>query len=387
MESVGIESTVERKEGEPVAEAPSEDMVVPIAKDEYNFLKTFFLARNDALLKEPEMQIDGNFVEFGGDSFNDVRAYKKTLLARFNKNKSNDVIDGLVSNRTTLITDLNNDIRKLGDDFNQSLEKYQNNDLILYDFCTKTSEDKTTKERYVFLIRNKGDTTFRLPEGPDGAVFVPEMNDDQNIIIIVFLEVVVVDTNHYYDLVVAKNTTSQSGKYPYCARYVIKENSAGTLGCNLANMGKQRVVVQAIDIKIAINEQNEQLIAFRNVVGIGLSPRQQTVVDSAASLAEQVGAPTETNSTTDSGSLYTPSDNGNPRVNDLFANLPSFKQTLVPEENICGDKTLIELLKNSVVQKRPSLFSGGRRYKKTTQKRRGALPQQNKTKRRAQKNV
>ena len=356
-----------------------EDITTPIVKDEYNLLKAFFLARNDALLKEPDIQnSDGGFAEFGGDSFFDIEAYKTASLNRFKRKRSNDVIDSLVTNRTNLIKELNNDIRKQGESFNQSLEKYQNNDLILYDFCAKISEEKTT-ENYVFLIRNKGDTTFRLPEGPNGAVFVPEMNE-QNVII-VFLEVVVDGANHYYDLVVAKNTTDQNIRYPYCARYVIKKGSAGTLGCNLENMGKKQVVVSAIDLEIAKNGQNEaQLEAFKNVVSVGLSPQQQTDVDDAAIVAEEVGAPTETISSVGSGSVYTPSVDDKPMINNIFANMPSFSQTLVPEENVCADKTLIELLKSSLTQ-RPSLFSGGRRYKKTTQKRRGAPPKQNKTKR------
>lgn len=363
------------------------EYVVPIVKDEYNFLKAFFLARNDALLKEPDMQnSNGGFVEFGGESFLKVQAYKTALLVRFNKKKSNDVIDGLVSTRTNLIQGLTNDIRDLGGTYNQSLAKYQNSDLIIYDFCANISQ-LSIKEKYVFLIRNKGETSFRLPEGHGGAVFIPEMNNDQTIII-VFLEVVVDGDRHYYDLVVSKNTTSQRDNYPYCTRYVIKEGSAGTLGCNLANMGKQQVVVDAIDFEIAKNGTNtKQLTAFRNVVSVGLSPQQQARVDVAAVVTEEAGDGTETNSSVGSGSVYTPSDDGNPRAPDLFANMSSFSQTLVPEENICGDKMIVELLKTSVAQKRPSLFSGGRRYKKMTKKRRGVPPKQNKTKRNSLKNV
>jgi len=385
MESVGIESTVESKKDDPAVSEraiKSEDIVVPIVKDENNFLTAFFLARNDTLLKEPDMQnSNGIFVEFGGDSFFAVKEYKK-LLKKQNKQT-------LVDARGSLIQGLTNVIRDLGETYNQFLDKYKNNDLILYDFCTKMSEEKTNKENYVFLIRNDaGETSFRLPEGPNGAVFVPEMNNDQTIIIIVFLEVVVVDTNHYYDLVVSKNTTSQRDNYPYCTRYVIKENSAGTLGCNLANMGKQQVVVDAIDFEIAKNGSNtEQLTAFRNVVSVGLSPQQQARVETAKIVTEEVGAITETNSSVDSGSIYTPPDDGNPRAPDIFANMSSFSQTLVHEENICGDKTIVELLKTSVSQKRPSLFSGGRRYKKMTKKCRGVPPKQNKTKRNTLKNV
>ena len=382
--AVVSESKVESEEGEPVAEAPSEEIVVPIVKYEYNFLNAVFLARNDALLKEPDMQSGGTFVEFGGDTFLNTNAYKNKLFTRFNRKKSNDVIDGLVSNRRNLTQELNNDIRDRGENFNQSLQAYQNNDHILYDFCAEVNRGQTT-DKYVFLIRNRGDSAFRLPEGPNGEIFVPEMND-QNIII-VFLEVVVDDGRHYYDLVVSKNTTDQNIRYPFCARYVIKKGSAGTLGCNLENMGKQQAVVSAIDLEIAKNGPNKaRLEAFKNVVSEGLNPSQRDAVKIADAVAEEVGAPTETNTSTDSGSVYTPSLNDKLTVNTMFANLPSFSQTLVPEENVCADKTLIELLKTSLTQ-RPPLFSGGRRYKKTTRKRRGAPLQQKKTTRRAHKNV
>lgn len=378
-------ANVESKEDDPAAEIKSEDIVVPIVKDEYNFLTAFFLARNDALLKEPDMQNSvGGFAEFGGKSFLNVEAYKK-LLKKGNRRLTTDQ-QILVNVRETLIQGLNNDIRKQDNDFKQSLAKYQNSDHILYDFCANISQ-LSIKEKYVFLIRNEGETSFRLPEGPGGAVFVPEMNNDQTIII-VFLEVVVDGANHYYNLVVSKNTTSQGGSYPYCGRYVIKENSSGTMGCNLANMGKQQVVVDAIDFEIAKNGENKaQLEAFRNIVSDGLSPKQQIAVDVAAVVTEEAGDGTETSSIVDSDSSYAPSDNGNPRVPGLFETMPSFKKTLFFEKNVCGDKMIVELLKTSVAQKRPSLFSGGRRYKKMTKKRRGVPPKQNKTARNSRKNV
>lgn len=383
MDPSVTQSAVESKEDESVS-APGEDIVIPIVKDEYNLLNAFFLARNDPLLKELDAQSDGIFVEFGGDAFLDSNAYKNKLLTLYRRKRSNDVIDGLVSNRVKLIQELTNDIRDRGEKFNHLLEKYQNNDYILYDFCVELN-GMSSADRYVFLIRNRGDGFFRLPEGPDGKVFVPEMNG-QNVII-VFLEVVIDGANHYYDLVIAKNTTDQKINYPYCARYVIKKGSAGTLGCNLANMGKQQVVISAIDAVINKDALNkEQLEAFKNVVSEGLNPAQRDAAKMESDVTNEVGVPTETNSSTDSGSVYAPSENDKPIVNNMFANMPSFTQTLIPEDNVCADKTLIELLKTSLSQ-RPSLFSGGRRYKKITQKRRAGVFKQNKTKRNSVKNV
>lgn len=353
-----------------------EEIVVPIAKDEYNFLKTFFLATHDELLKEPDINNNGIFGEFGGINFMDISRYRSTLLPPGGKRLSRQQ-NSLIERREKFIGDLNRSIHfQGGETYNQNLPKYQNNDHILYDFCA--NQDDTSANKYVFLIRNKDEPNFRLPEGPNGQVFVPVPVPNEQNIIIVFLEVEVAEGGeHYYNLIVAKNTTNQRDYYPYCTRYVIKQGSAGTLGCNLVNMSKRQQVIDAIDEEIEKNGQNtDQLTAFKNVVSAGLSLQQSERTRANANLDENIGPPTPSVSGASSDSSYTPSVNE--RVNNTFAGLPSFTQTLVPGENVCADKMIIEMLKSN--NKRSSLFSGGRRYKKSTQ--RNLVKQRNKTKRR-----
>jgi hypothetical protein len=159
-------------------------------------------------------------------------------------------------------------------------------------------------------------------------------------------------------------------------------------------MSKQPQVIGAIDEKI--QEVNDhavlaseiktniivKLTAFKNTVILGLNPRQREQANVAIDLNEAAGTETST-ALSETVSSYTPSVNE--RVNNMFAGLPSFTQTLVPGKNVCADKMIIEMLKTNSNTKRSSLFSGGRRYKKTTQKRH--TKQQNKTKRCVYKNV
>lgn len=357
-----------------------QEIVIPIVKDQHNFLNAFFLAKHVELLEAPDINNNGTFVEFGGTNFMNIGIYNLKIL-KPGKTRLSPSENLLKQQREGLIGDLKRDIFIQGTNYDQDLQKYQTNDHILYDFCA--GQNDASNNEYVFLVRNKGENNFRLPESLNGQVFVPVKNNKN--IIIVFLEVEVDEGGkHYYNLIVSKNATSQRVRYPYCTRYVIKRGSAGTLGCNLEDMGKQQQVVAAIDAAILNNGQNNaELERFKELVKSGLSPQQLDQTNIDAAVTQDVGPPTPSVSSASTSSEYTPSVNE--RVKNMFADLPSFTQTLSPGENVCADKMIIEMLKTNT--RRPSLFSGGRRYKKTTQRRRDSLYKRNKTKRRVYKNV
>jgi hypothetical protein len=341
-----------------------QEIVVPVKKDKHNFLNAVFLAMNgDVLLGVDGAKSGDNFNEFTGDGFL----------------KPN----GATISTTNLTTTYGSFIRTNEEEYDQTKDEYKNNDQIIFDFCDAYAK-QNPNENYFFLIREKGETTFRFPEIPNKTVFIPENVEKEYI---VFLECEVSEVNvRYYNLVASFSGVPRS---PYCSRYIIKNKRSGRGGCSLSEMSKQQPVVDAINAKIQEVERSddtqnintnriERLKVFRNTVGTGLSIAQIEQARVSAAVTNVAGPETETESSK-TGSEYTPSVE--PKAPSIFAELPSFMRTLVPGENICRDKTLVEMLKTN---KRPSLFSGGRRYKKTTQRRRF---NQNKSKRRSRKNV
>jgi len=344
-----------------------QEIVVPVKKDQHNFLNAFFLAKNGGLLlTEVGAKTGDTFNEFTGDGF------LKPDGAIIKHTEQNSYQAFIHTNEA---------------EYDQTNQDYKRNDKIIFEFCREYT--KKTDEDYFFLIRGKGETRFRFPEIPTGVVFIPNSVEK---VYIVFLEFEEVDGTRYYNLVAETITKSRGDSY--CSKYLIKKDASVREGCSLKEMSKQQPVVDAVDAKI--NEVNlgtniqgdqknnriERLTAFKNTVIPGLNPRQREQANVAIDLNEAVGTETST-ALSETVSSYTPSVNE--RVNNMFAYLPSFTQTLVPGENVCADKMIIEMLKTNT--KRPSLFSGGRRYKKTTQRRHDSLHKRNKTKRRVYKNV
>jgi len=342
-----------------------QEIVVPVKKDKHNFLNAFFLAKNGGLLlTEVGAKTGDTFNEFTGDGF--LKPDGEIIATQDLKNEAF--------------------IRANETEYDQTTDEYKNNDKIIFDFCIKYDK-KNLGENYVFLIRNKSGQTFRFPTHLGGAAFTPRENIDKTYI--VFLEFEEVDGARYYNLVVS---FSGNRRAPYCSKYLIKLAPSGREGCSLSEMSKQQPVIDAIEAKI--QEVNDHAVlateiktnimakldAFKNTVSVGLSPQQRGQAKIDAAVTEIAGPSTET-SVSETSSEYAPPI----KVNNMFADLPSFTQTLVPGENVCADKMIIEMLKTNT--KRPSLFSGGRRYKKTTQRRHDSLRKQNKTKRRVYKNV
>ena len=345
-----------------------QEIVVPVKKDKHNFLNAVFLAMNgEVLLKEDGAKSVTNFNEFTGDGF--MKPGDEIIATQDLKNEEF--------------------IRTNGDEeHNQTNEGYKNNDKIIFDFCREYAEKK--KENYVFLVRNKNEQKFHFPIHSGGLAFTPKENIDKTYI--VFLEFEEVDGVHFYDLVAS---FSGNRRTPYCSKYLIKSGPSGRDGCSLSEMSKQQYVVDAINEKMQevdarayaeeIIKTNimAKLTEFRNTVMLGLNPQQLDRANTNTNLDEDVGRQTPSVSGASTDSSYTPSVNE--RVNNMFADLPSFTQTLSPGENVCTDKLIIKMLKTNT--RRPSLFSGGRRYKKTTQRHHDSLYKRNKTKRRVYKNV
>lgn len=347
----------------------SQEIVIPIVKDKHNFLNAFFLAKNGgALLTRDDAKTGDTFNEFTGDGFMQPGG---AIIQHTEQNSYQTFI------------------RAYGEaEYDQTTDEYKNNDNIVFKFCMEYAR-KNPIENYVFLIRNKSDQIFHFPTHPGGAAFTPRENIDKTYI--VFLEC---EENQggtrFYNLVASFSGIRRA---PYCSKYLIKSEPSGREGCSLSKMSKQQPVIDAIVEKIqeigeSADTQNlnasriDLLNAFKNTVSVGLSPQQLDRANVHAAVTEIAGSSTET-SVSESSSEYTPSDNE--RVKNMFADLPSFTQTLSPGENVCADKMIIEMLKTNT--KRPSLFSGGRRCKKTTQRHHDSLHKRNKTKRRVYKNV
>ena len=342
-----------------------QEIVVPVKKDKHNFLNAFFLAMNGELLLNQvgAKSATGVFNEFTGEGFMQP--------------------GGATTSTKNLTRDYDSFIRTNGEDRDQTNEDYKRNDKIIFEFCREYT--KNPGEDYVCLVRKKDELKFHFPDHSGGLVFVPRENINK--VYIVFLEFEeALDGVHYYNLVAS---FSGNPRAPHCSKYLIKKDASARKGCSLSQMSKQQLVLEAIDTKIQevgrITTYPEEriktnilakLTAFKTTVSVGLSPQQSERTRVDANLDENVGLQTPSVSVASSDSSYTPSVNE--RANNLFADLRSFTQTLVPGENVCADKMIIEMLKSN--SKRPSLFSGGRRYKKSTQ--RNLAKQRNKTKRR-----